>query len=906
MTTAAKATPTTAAPAPVAAAVLDAVRAGRTTEVVRLLDGMTDPERRALFPALKELRGELRAARWSAEVRRAHPALHAAGAACQTGAVAVSSWLAASDMRWSQARPAVLIDILGDREPRWLADVVRRLAARPFTARVPYELMSGLARLSGAPIPTTDAYVRAWVDSVNRAGRRDDTLLDRLRAEPRLRELVAALFRTDGLGSWLDWPSGDGPDTWIGSLYRLVADGTLDRAATVDACVARLLRGGNLVDQRVFLRLLRELALTREEERGRISDWLALASDGPAPVAAHAQAVLGALALDGEVSPRHLTELTEAVLFRPERKLVRAQLVLLGKVLTRDPAAAGEVLPAVAQVFGHEDSDLQERALKLVERHLGEAAAPELRAGLAEAAGGLVPALRTRAARALGVTPAAQEPAGHTEVLPPVPRPVRLAPAPGSAVELAEEIGALLASGGDVATFERALDGLVRHAHRDREELLSALEPVISRRWWAGPRRFRDRHEVASSFERRHVPLDSGGGFDLLLATLTGAARIRRQPSPDTACPHGSLARPFEARLEEIARRLIDDPLPLLLATPSWGTGVLEPGELVDRLETCRRLGTRIAPVDFGQALLRVRRADRTAAGAAAERAAALGTEEGTRLAAWLTAPEGPLPRVTRLTHDTRVLVETEAATGLPDNLPEPLSLLRAPLGASLARGYCYHWYSGARQHWLGLLPEQPELVAARMLRDLSMAAVDDERGPCSILPRLVEAEGAAGESVHLCLAYGLGARHAEDRLAGVDALLVLAARGGLDHARLGADLGELVRSGAVKPLRAADALRTAAATGAHRTVWLVLRRALPGLLADLDASVPARGLGDLLAVAAECAERTGARGDLPHLARAADRRGASRLVTQARRLRHALTDGAPAGGARAEEVAAV
>lgn len=102
-----------------------------------------------------------------------------------------------------------------------------------------------------------------------------------------------------------------------------------------------------------------------------------------------------------------------------------------------------------------------------------------------------------------------------------------------------------------------------------------------------------------------------------------------------------------------------------------------------------------------------------------------------------------------------------------------------------------------------------------------------------------------------------------------------------------------------MKPLRLAEAIRTAAATGAYATVWSVLRDVLPILLADLatDASsgTPARGLGDLLAVAADCAERSGARGDLSHLAQAAERRGSSKLVTQARRLRTALTQGVAA-----------
>jgi hypothetical protein len=95
----------------------------------------------------------------------------------------------------------------------------------------------------------------------------------------------------------------------------------------------------------------------------------------------------------------------------------------------------------------------------------------------------------------------------------------------------------------------------------------------------------------------------------------------------------------------------------------------------------------------------------------------------------------------------------------------------------------------------------------------------------------------------------GLGARHAQDRLAAVDALLVPAARGGLDTDRFGADLGQSVRHGAVKPVRLADAVRTAAATGANATIWGVLRQALPIPLADLTtgtAASSARGPGEL------------------------------------------------------------
>ncbi len=204
-------------------------------------------------------------------------------------------------------------------------------------------------------------------------------MYDRLRRDPHLAELAAALFRLDDIGSALGWSAADGPDGWTGALARLTTEGALDREETVDACVARLLRGGRAADQRLFLRLLGQLRLTREEERARTADWSALAADAVSPVAAHAQSVLAALALDGELPADRLAEVSAAVLFRPEKKLVRAQLVLLGKVLARDAGVADALLPALAQAFGHEDSDVQERALKLAGRHLARASAPQVR-----------------------------------------------------------------------------------------------------------------------------------------------------------------------------------------------------------------------------------------------------------------------------------------------------------------------------------------------------------------------------------------------------------------------------------------------------------------------------------------------------------------------------------------------
>ncbi|MGW2784072.1 DUF7824 domain-containing protein [Streptomyces populi] len=873
-------------------ALLEAVRAGRTVEAVGLLDGMTDAERRSCLPALKELRKELRSAPWNAASRTTGPALHAAGAACHTGAAGAAAWIAAADMRWSQASPGVLLHVLGDRESDWLADLTHRLAARPATSGIPFALLSGLVALSGCEVPTTDAYVRGWFEHIGSSWPGGSTVVQRLRRDPHLSPMITALFESLEVTGLIAWLLGDRPGSWHNALAELAEEGDLDRKVLLDGCVARLLRGGTPSHQQVFLRLLASLAPTRAEERERSADWTALACLAVPAVAQHAQSVLASLALDGELTSRQLAEMSSGVLFRTERKLVRAQLVLLGKVLRRDPSTADVLLPAAAEAFGHEDTEVQERALKLVERHaIALSGSDGARERLGELAAELSPGLRLRAQRALGIEAPGSASAVQEEVLPPVPERVRLAAAPESVAELAEEVGAVLASGGGVAVFERTLDGLVRHAHRDRDALLEALGPVVARCWW------KDRDPGYPVVDRSFR--ESSQGLEVVLAALfdgVGTATLHaavHQGATGGDCHHSALSRAFDARLWEAAHRLRADPMPFLLATPTWDTGLLEPDELVARLAEYRRLGARPGTADFAQALLRVRRDDRAAAEAAAK-ARALGSPEGYRLARWLTAGGPPLPTGHRRASGPRVLLELGELEEVQGLFPKEFRLLGRPLTVVKDHGYCRHRGVTDRRHWPAVVPGRRELVAARLLPDISTAVMEDGPMDAAMLPLLAEADGTAGEALHLCLAYGLGARRPEDRLAAVDALLVLAARGQLDAGRLGADIGELVRRGALKKSRLTEAIRTAAATGAYATAWSVLRGLLPGLLADLGSDGAGggavRGLGELLAVAADCAERSGARGDLAHLAGTAERHGSSKVVTQARRLRTALT----------------
>ncbi len=130
------------------------------------------------------------------------------------------------------------------------------------------------------------------------------------------------------------------------------------------------------------------------------------------------------------------------MLFRQEKKLVRAQLTLLGKALRRDPATADELLVAVAEAFGHEAVDVQERALKLVARYLPRTTVPETRERLASAAEPLGPLHRETVTALFGDLVEPEPAEAYEEFLPPAPEPRPLEPAPGTVAELVEEVAA--------------------------------------------------------------------------------------------------------------------------------------------------------------------------------------------------------------------------------------------------------------------------------------------------------------------------------------------------------------------------------------------------------------------------------------------------------------------------------
>lgn len=885
---------------------LAAVRAGRTSWIPVLVGKLDAAQRRAALPGLKALRKEVRD-QWSQEDLAVRGALLVAGAGCHTGAAGAATWMAGSDFLardWARSRD--LAAVVEAQPVEWQIEVATRLAARAAPRWgwwLYYPLVDSVVKRTGCPVPTSETFVRAWLEQGFRADGGKTTLAQLLRADPYTPVLVPLLFELSDVSHALSWNQHRGrEDSWATAIADLAATGDLDRAAMIDRCLARLLRGGKTPDQKAFLEVLRALDPTPEEYAARVRDVLALL-DGPSVLAGHAQEVLIGLDEAGLVEAGTMVEASAVVLFRAEKKLVRAQLGWLEKAARRSPELAGPVVLAAADAFGHQDAGVQERALNVVARRLktaGEAVLPELR----QAAELLGPVHHARAGGLFGApVGGGEDAADDEEVLPPVPVPLPLGEPVASAAELAEELSALLAQERpEVSVFERVLDGLIRQTHLDREGLLAALEPVRRAHPWNGSGRWgdctpRDVVYVVASIAGETPP-------HRLWDALRGTKRSPLRNAYSTV--HGSA---LAARLEEAAWQVTATRPPCLLATPTDASGALEPAELVARLAGYESVGVPPGPVDLSAALLRV--GPLPVEGGVLAAAEALTSPAGREVAQWLRTgglPAQPSERVVfepgkgakrslraggHWFEDVRRVavsqpgVGADAAEHLADEFRE-LLVATEPSVARAKRSYDWAWLPV--DHWAAMLPWHREELAARWLDHFAEAADRDQRGAGRLLPQLAEAGGPAGLAVHLALAYCLGSAAADDRTGAVDALLVLAARRDLDAGLLGRELGELTVCGTVKTNRLAASLSLAADTGARRTVWAILAAALPGLLASPEPAP--RGLGDLLAVAADCARRAPGREPIAEVSDLAARPGSSRAVKAARALRDILTNG--------------
>jgi hypothetical protein len=864
----------------------------------------TDEDRRL---AARELPGILK------RIRRRHPdlgwtepwiasALRVAGAGCITGPAAAAQWLARADLRLSRVfagadgwrRHAELAVAATEHRPaQWRAEVGRRLAGRLRVAdqsewggdEIMWWTCALLLRAAGEGPPADEAFAVGWVRWTNPAvDPADDPLLD---------AMVPRLFEVESVGQVIT--RFDTSDSWRKALLKLMREGRLRRDALLDGCLRRFLRGGTPNDLYFYADLHNALAPDIAESTARVRDYLRLLPTAPTLVAELALHEVRRVDEAGSLDEDAYIEAAQALLFREEKKLVRAALGWLDEAVRRDGSRVDATMDALTVAFGHESNPLRERAAKIAVKH-GAKAGDQARDAVRAAATSLPADLRDRIADVFGEVEApAPMP---SSVLTPPPPPAAF-PAPiASVAELAE---ALIAPHWYEATWiecERLLAGLVEFAHRDPDGLKAALKPVFQAEpayYWYRSNDFGvSAMEIIAPFSVARVVLDP-----------------RLRPNGVSGRPRPSV-RPLERFL---ARRTLEIAMmigrtPMLVSTPTLENGRLDAETLVARLERLEAQSCEPGPVDLAQALLRLP-PPAEADPETVARAGRLISPSGRTLATWLET--GGLGEVTFETVATRhpwppgiapppaVVAVATPVTG-PTISGLPVSQVASELGplCEFPRSkkrwwsdpqYYFNFEYVNRIPWSGpVLPSHTDLAATHVLPQL-VSSMEHACDQGEVLLGLAGLDGPVGVATATALAYGLSVQPVKERTGAVDALLLMAARGRLPAAEMGAAVGELVVHRIAKLGRVASALGEAADAGAHAQVWTVIEHALPSVL-RANADKPVTGMADLLALGGRLAEATGARARIPELEALAARKGSSRTLKEAARLHRHLTRG--------------
>ncbi|GAA1757263.1 DUF6493 family protein [Nonomuraea bangladeshensis] len=826
---------------------LKLAQAGDVHGTMRRVGELTPAERRSVAEEPARRLAHRRAAGISPwEHRQELSPLLLTGAGTVGGASAVASWLLRRDFRdLSERNVPRVLEVLRARPDDWRADLAVRLARRlRLTDGWPWRVAAELVRETGVEPPQdADAFKTGWLRTLE---------ADRAAGDPLLAAYGPGLFEIDGLATLPLWEVAD-------NVVRLVEAGLLERTVVLDGLVRRLLRDGPAALS-PLAGLHDRLDPDLDEITGHAEDYVALLPAGPVAVADLALAQLRRLEEAGRLSEESFTEALEALVFRPEKKLLRGAIAWAGDAVPRDGGRTGTVLRAMAVLFAQDTLALQERAVRLAVR-LAPHADPEEREAVRAAAAGLPAELREKVAAGYGGAIEADE-------LEAVPLAAagdgRRLPAPyGSPEELARGLDAFRADE-DPHTFEVLLAGLATWSERDPEGLRAALRP------WTEP-------FDASFFGRWPDELDERVGYALRRTFLAFAAPAVTRSLPwrprQWTRSLAVLDEPPARRCAELTGHYADGGrYPVVLATPTAVTGHVAPGVLLDRLERLEAEGVEALPADLTQALLRL---PREIAAADVARAGRLTSEAGRACAAWMRGERLGDPEVTVRRDPWSWLPTTINADGAPERV-------RGLLEIRAAHSWTMEW-------WPLVMPSHRDVVAAHLVSPLA-AGTDASDSDARVLVDLVHGDGPLGTGMAYALACGMGQTQAAGRAAAGDALLTLAARGEVPAAELAEVVTKLVKSEYVKLNRVVVVLDDATQAGAHEVVWEVVVRLLPGLLPE-EGERPRAGLADLLAAGARAARIGRVRADLPEVAAIAARKGSSRLVQEARRLQRLVSE---------------
>jgi Family of unknown function (DUF6493) len=515
----------------------------------------------------------------------------------------VASW------GWAAAEAAevdIVADVLRARGKAFVETLVRALEREDMHL---WRLVRVAVRAGIVERPSEEGWIRGMIDGVAGFGRRDvDAVYLGLVEDPELLEdEVWRIFEVD-CGSELRWavtydygrdenfsPSlKRGENLWTYALTRLAEEGRLERERLLDASLDALLRDFRGTTIGWYVHFHEALEPTTAERQARLEQYLMLVTS---PTPAVVKLALGQLkAIADLLPPSELARVAPAPLTQRQKNLAMATLSLLDAAAAREDQARPALLEAAARALAHERADVQERALKLIERYRDDPTVPApARAVLLGLTGAVAPTLRERHAALTGFAPEPDpEPTPATPLVQrKEPRRERLTLAEALATrtrlepvesvgELIELAAALLEGQGSGDDAERVLDGISRLCGERPPERQSA-----------GLLR-RAREGTISYFG-----LNGVGLVATLIRAWAGGERPRKRKYG------GSLLAFLLDRVNEVAARAAQQRPRPLLAFPTHSGGWLDPAVLDEREQRFGRFRNRADPADRGQARLR-------------------------------------------------------------------------------------------------------------------------------------------------------------------------------------------------------------------------------------------------------------------------------------------------------------
>ncbi|MDX6742224.1 DUF6493 family protein [Actinocorallia sp. A-T 12471] len=847
--------------------VLAAVRTAKPVVVADVVRGLDAEARKAVGRRTKELLRLLPAAG-----RPRLSALRVAGTGCLSGAAAAAAWTARRDLRDWRHQPTLtdaLVRVVADRPREWRLDYARRLVGRLRVAellawgadRVMWEVPAALLREAGEPPPRTPEFAGGWL-----VWRPDEPVAD----DPLFPGVLETLFDADGLGPILavqapfDAPAREGG---VPLAEQIVANAR--RVDLLDGCVRRFLRGGDGSRIAWYVALHRRLAPTPEESAARLRDYVRLLPNAALPVAELAFEQVKAVHALTPLAPETYAEAASALLFRPERKLLKAALIWLGKTAK---GREGVVVAQAAAAFAIEHADTRDRAVRLAVRH-AKAVDPLAAETVREAAAVLPGPLREAIAAAYGGAAEPEEAAEPPVLYPVAPR--ELDPPIASPAELLETVLAELRSprAQRWADGERLLAGLVTHG----PAIAGDLRALNERHPWL-------LHADASGLMGVHFVLNSlargrpqRGVIDYLRDRLGKAETLPGRPH---------LTRFLHRRFLDATARF---GAPTLLATPTSSTGHVDPEVFAARLRMLEEAGLEPGAYDLEQALLRLPRE------AAASVLDGLVSPAAKTARSWIEGGGLPDPEIAY-----EVVGYRRSRRGFWDAEPKTTHGKRLHAVATGAEGTGSAAFltrldtatiDDAATHrvarwWTSVMPAHRELTAVHLLRQAEWWPLERyEQG--EILLDLADATGPTGPATAALLVYGLSSPHTADRAGALDALLSFAAQDAVPTASMGSLIPILTGSGDITLSRVTGCLADAVRAGAN--LWPLFETAIPALLPAPSDPTPA-ALADLLAAASTNATLHHIRTPIPALQTWTPRSNTSRAAKEATHLTTLLT----------------